>query len=418
MRICHLSWEYPPVTYGGLGRHVTALTRAQAALGHAVTVITQRPPGTPVREVIHGVDVVRCEQVTPAVPRDVVGLMAWTAALDQNLAQVTTTGQVPRPDVIHAHDWVVERAATAARLAWDRALVTTIHATEAGRHAGWIVGEISESVYAAEWRLARTSNLVITCSRPMAAEARALYSLGPESIMTIPNGIDLAAWRASADGEPPAEAGVNPALGLGLKPHGPVITFVGRLEWEKGVQVLIEAARQLASLPDATFVIAGTGTQATRFRELAAGDPRIHFIGHASDTDVRRLLARSDAVALPSLYEPFGLVALEAAATGAPLIVSAVGGLAEVVRDGVTGRVVPANDPRALAAAIAELVGDQSAARARAAALAAELPTRYAWSTIAEQTVGAYEVARSTAPHQNDAAEPPQTSGQLLSSGW
>lgn len=406
MRIFHISWEYPPVIYGGLGRHVLALSRAQAAAGHDVTVVTQRPTGTFTVEDHAGVRVVRTSAPTPPVRRDLPGLMTWTADLDRQLAAtLQRLESEPPPQVVHAHDWVVEQAATKARQLWSAPLVTTVHATEAGRHSGWVSGEPSETIYASEWRLARISSTVITCSEAMNREVRALYHLSADRVVTIPNGIDLTEWQSSPpDREQPVD-------------EDPLIVFVGRLEWEKGIHVLIDAARLVGADRGAGFTIAGTGTQAERLRERAADNPAIEFVGPVADAEVRGLYSRAAAVVVPSLYEPFGIVALEAAAVGAPLIVSDTGGLAEIVADGRTGLVVPANDPRALAGAIDSVIADPSAACLRAAALSTELPDRFAWSRIAERTVTAYERAhRMKAPRVDGErpSAPPKPRGHLL----
>ena len=454
MRIFHVSWEYPPVIYGGLGRHVLALTRAQAAAGHDVTVITQRPADTPTAQTLDGVCVVRTRTETPPVRRDVAGLMHWTADLDEQLAATVSALDCEPPEVVHVHDWVVERAARAAGKRWPAPVVATIHATEAGRHAGWIVGDVSESVYAAEWRLARRATAVITCSVAMAAEAIALYELAPERVLTIPNGIDLARWSAQPTVAPagtychepdapaaptahrpgnrqrrddPVRDGLarptvattaptqNPTLAA-----NPVVLFVGRLEWEKGVQVLIEAVKLLPDEPSVDVLIAGVGTQADRFGKLAADETRVRFMGQVSDAELRQLLSNAAVVVVPSLYEPFGIVALEAAAAGAALIVSDVGGLAEIVTSSVTGLSVPPNQPAALAAAITAVLADPASARLRAARLRAQLPEIYSWDRIAERTVAVYRAARTmrrAAPVPLTATAP-QSAGQLLDCGW
>jgi len=397
------------VIYGGLGRHVLALSRAQAAAGHEVTVVTQRPAGTDPREVYDGVRVIRTPALTPPVRRDLPGLMTWTADLDRQLAAtLQRLDAEPPPHVVHAHDWVVEQAATTARRLWPAPLVTTIHATEAGRHSGWITGEPSETIHACEWRLARISSTVITCSEAMNREARILYQLSPERVVTVPNGIDLTEWQPS-----PAEPDSRQS-------RDPLIVFVGRLEWEKGIHVLIDAASLVDAASSVRFTIAGTGTRVEHLREQASDNPAIEFVGPVADAEVRGLYSRAAAVVVPSLYEPFGLVALEAAAVGAPLIVSDTGGLAEIVTTGRTGLVVPANDPVALAGAIDSVIADPAAARRRAVALSSELPDRFAWSRIAERTIDAYERARRMkAPPVdggggNGPSAPPEPRGRLL----
>ena len=133
MRVLHLSWEYPPLVYGGLGRHVHALAEAQAAAGHDVVVVTQHPGAedVPSDEVVRGVRVVRAPHDPPVV--EMSDFLAWVVSLEHALTRrALALGEQWRPDVVHAHDWVVAHAAATLRQAWRVAVVATVHATEAG----------------------------------------------------------------------------------------------------------------------------------------------------------------------------------------------------------------------------------------------------------------------------------------------
>ena len=170
MRILHVSWEYPPLLYGGLGRHVHALAQEQARAGHSVTVLTQLPPGTLEDEVVNGVRIIRIPAPQPQAPREPTELVEWVTGL--NFAMAAAAARVVEavePDVIHAHDWVVSGAANALRLAAGVPLVTTIHATEAGRHQGWIHGTVSTTIHQREFQL--------TSDRVFAANARCRHHL-------------------------------------------------------------------------------------------------------------------------------------------------------------------------------------------------------------------------------------------------
>ena len=202
MRILHLSWEYPPLVYGGLGRHVHALAEAQAATGHDVTVITQQVENSSdgpcaADEVVNGVRVIRVPHDPPALPFDEEHLLAWVMSLESAFTRqgLEVIDQV-RPRVIHAHDWMVSHTAMALRSAAraldpEAALVATIHATEAGRHQGWLPTTLSESIHAVEWWLVHEADRVIACSAHMRWEIGRLFSLDESTIDVIPNGIDL-----------------------------------------------------------------------------------------------------------------------------------------------------------------------------------------------------------------------------------
>ena len=232
---------------------------------------------------------------------------------------------------MHAHDWLVAHPAIALAEHFDVPLVSTIHATEAGRHSGWVAGRISRQVHAVEGWLVRESDSLITCSASMADEITELFGPGLAETRVIRNGIDAALWPFAK-----------------RRPHPDPrrLLYLGRLEYEKGVHELIAALPRIRRRhPGTTLTIAGDGTQqdwlvqqARKHKVLKAVD----FVGRVDHEQLVTLLHHTDAAVLPSHYEPFGIVALEAAATGAPLVTSNVGGLGEAVLDGETGVVVPA----------------------------------------------------------------------------
>ncbi|MEI6623721.1 MAG: glycosyltransferase family 4 protein, partial [Actinomycetes bacterium] len=334
MRVLHVSWEYPPVVYGGLGRHVHALAEAQAAAGHDVTVLTQQPPGAAAREVLNGVSVIRVEPPTPTVPREPDPLVAWVERLDARMAsEAANVVRALEPQVVHAHDWVVNHSAREARRYSGAPLVVTIHATEAGRHQGWITSDLSRRIHGLEHQLISRAQRVITCSNAMRVEVETAFNTEPERIDVIPNGIDLGHWQIAAETRSYARSQ--------FAPTGSLIVYVGRLEWEKGVHTLIDALPAVvAQHPDLHVVIAGTGTYEAMLhqhgRELTEAGV-VTFTGWLPEDELQALAAAADVAVVPSLYEPFGLVALEAGALGIPLVVARTGGLADIVTDGVSG---------------------------------------------------------------------------------
>ncbi|NQU36137.1 MAG: glycosyltransferase family 4 protein, partial [Actinobacteria bacterium] len=293
MRILHISWEYPPLLYGGLGRHVHALAEHQAANGNDVTVLTQRPLGATDAETVNGVHVIRVDPPSSEVPRIPEALIEWTHALDERLAAATPAAiAAATPDVAHAHDWVVSAAAAAAGT--QLPLVTTVHATEGGRHGGWVNIPLSQTIHNAEFVLTNRSDRVIACSRAMRSEIHQLFGIAPERIDVIPNGIDLTDWT-------PGEGGYG---------QPPTVVFTGRLEWEKGVHVLLSAVRLLLSANEAPLVlIAGTGTREhilkAEFADLIESGT-VRFLGWVSEHELRELVRTATVAVVPSIYEPFG----------------------------------------------------------------------------------------------------------------
>ncbi|MCO1660218.1 glycosyltransferase family 4 protein [Pseudonocardia humida] len=393
MRVLMVSWEYPPVVVGGLGRHVHALATELAAAGHEVVVLSRQPSGSdagthPTTDAaVEGVRVLRVAE-DPAHLEFGADLVAWTLAMGHALvrAALTRLGDW-RPDVVHAHDWLVAHPAIALSDVLDVPLVATIHATEAGRHAGWLSAALSRQVHSVEWWLAHSADALITCSRAMRAEVAQLFDLDPEPIAVLRNGISPRRWRVPAARVAAARAR--------FAPDGrPFLLYFGRLEHEKGVQDLVAALPRIrAAHPGARLVVAGTGSMADRLVEVARrGRVRrsVLFPGYLPDAELAAAVAAADAVVLPSRYEPFGIVALEAAAAGAPLVASSAGGLGEVVREGETGVSFPPGDVGELARAVGRVLGDPAAAARRARRARASLGTDFDWGRIAADTAAVY----------------------------
>ena len=201
MRVLMLTWEYPPVVVGGLGRHAHALATALAAAGHEVVVLARRPTGTDavthptLDAVVDGVRVLAVAE-DPAHLEFERDLVAWTLAMGHALlrAALTRLGGW-RPDVVHAHDWLVAHPAIALADALDVPLVATFHATEAGRYAGWLSTPLSRQVHSVEWWLANRADALITCSAAMRAEVAELFEVDPAGITVAHNGITPREWH-------------------------------------------------------------------------------------------------------------------------------------------------------------------------------------------------------------------------------
>jgi glycogen synthase len=378
MRILMVSWEYPPVVIGGLGRHVHHLSTALAAAGHDVVVLSRRPTGTDPSthpssdEINEQVRVVAAAQ-DPHEFSFGNDMMAWTMAMGHAMVRAGLSLKDRRrdrawqPEVVHAHDWLVAHPAIALAEFYDVPMVSTIHATEAGRHSGWVSGSLSRQVHAVESWLVRESDSLITCSASMSEEITELFGPGLAETTVIRNG-------------------------------PPELLYVGRLEYEKGVHEAIAALPRIRrAYPGATLTIAGEGTQqdwlveqARKHRVLKA----THFVGRLDHDDLLAVLHRADAAVLPSHYEPFGLAALEAAAAGTPLVTSNIGGLGEAVINGETGMSCPPRDVARLAKAVIAVLDDPPAAQRRAKAARRRLTADFDWHTVADETAQVYLAAK------------------------
>jgi glycogen synthase len=394
MKILMVSWEYPPVVIGGLGRHVHHLSTALAAAGHDVVVLSRHPTGTDPSthpssdEISEGVRVIAAAQ-DPHEFSFSTDMMAWTLAMGHAMIRAGLNLKKPRsarpwrPDVVHAHDWLVAHPAIALAQFYDVPMISTLHATEAGRHSGWVAGAISRQVHAVESWLVRESDSLITCSASMGEEITELFGPGLAGISVIRNGIDAARWPFA-----PRRPRTGPAE----------LLYVGRLEYEKGVHDAIAALPRIRRThPGTTLTIAGDGTQQDWLVEQARKHKVLkatRFVGHCDHEDLLALLHRADAAVLPSHYEPFGLAALEAAAAGTPLVTSNIGGLGEAVINGQTGVSCAPNDVAALADAVRAVLDDPGAAQQRANAARERLTSAFDWTTVANETAQVYLAAK------------------------
>jgi glycogen(starch) synthase len=385
-----LSWEYPPLVVGGLGRHVEALARELAAEGHDVRVVTRGDAAVGCTGMRDGVRVVRAAADPLAIDFTTETLLAWAQANEHSLLRAALpVVKRWRPDVVHAHDWLVGQTAITVAEATGAPLVATLHATEAGRHQGWLPRPLNLAIHSVERWLAHRAAAVITCSTTMHDEVTTLFELADDQVTVVPNGIDAARWAAPAR----AKAAARARLGG----DGPVLVFAGRLVHEKGVQTLLSAVRALRdTYPGLRLAVAGVGVHESTLRAQARRlrvARSVEWMGFVPEAELPALLGAADVAVVPSLYEPFGIVALEVAVAGAPMVVAETGGLRDLAAAGVAAASFPAGEVGALVSAIGTLLDDPAAAR-RAARRAARIVRRdYTWHAVGTRTA---EVYRST----------------------
>lgn len=386
MRVLLLSWEYPPCLVGGLGRHVHALSHHLARRGIQVDVVARGLPGAPPEEQPEaGLTVFR----VPPAGEDSSPFPVQTALLNLHLLERAVRLICARgdpPDLIHAHDWLVAFSARLLKHAYRRPLLATIHATEKGRNSG-IGTELQHYIHENEWQLTFEAWRIICCSRHMRHEIKEGLSVPPDKIDVIPNGVD----------PPPrvSPQAVKACRARYAAPEERLILYVGRLVFEKGVQVLLDAfPAVLNAFPQCRLVIAGSGGFEGHLRWLAEQkglSSRICFTGHLAEEDLDLLYRAADVAVFPSLYEPFGLVALEAMARGTPVVASAVGGLGEIVRHEENGLTVYAGDPASLCWGITRVLADADLARRLTRRARALVRREYSWDQVAARTEGVYQ---------------------------
>ncbi len=385
MRILVLSWEYPPRVVGGLGRHVAALTRSLAAQGHEVHVVTRDHPDAPTEELVEGVHVTRVGEAPPVIGFD--DLVPWVLAFNNRVqaaaARLATQHDF---DVVHAHDWLVAYAAAGVKDAFGLPLVATVHATEHGRHQGHLPGAMNKLIHQVEWWLTYEARRVIACSRYMRGQIRDIFELPDDKVEVIPNGVALRDFEL-----PDHEVA---AFREQLAPHGErLLLFAGRLEYEKGVQTVLHAIERVrATAGEVRVLVAGVGTYSAELRtlvdELGLGE-QVTFTGFLADHELRLHYAAADVAVAPSIYEPFGLVAVEAMACGTPVVVADTGGLREIVTDGHGLRFEP-QDADELAAQLIAALTDEQLVTGLVERGRERIEARYDWASVAAATVGVH----------------------------
>ena len=377
-----VTWEYPPRVVGGISPHVGGLSKALARAGHDVVVLTLAHPDSADDEVVDGVRVLRCHTELPWLPDD--NFLARMASINHHLVQLRARLNPWWPDVVHAHDWLVAWAGDTLRELWAAPLVATIHATERGRQGGHIPAGQPAGINATEWWLTYQSRRVICCSEFMVDEAVHAFQLPREKVHLVPNGVDAVDWSAPV-----------PAPRRGEE--GPLIVSWGRVQYEKGFQTLVEAVAVLRhDMPRVRAVIAGRGSYLDELRHLAQArnaTENVQFPGFVTDEELRALLHRASAVVIPSLYEPFGIVALEALASGAPLVAAASGGLVEVLDGTGAALLYPPGDIDDLVMQMRRVLTDPTAAANGQRAGASLVRERYSWDAVAEATMPVYRAA-------------------------
>lgn len=389
--IIMLAWEYPPKNVGGLSRAVYDLSRSLAEQGEIVHVITTSHYGAPFFEEQDGVFVHR---ICPVTSGD-TDFYHWTFELNLAMTDYLVRWKESggRIDLLHAHDWMVFHTAREIKHSYGIPLVATIHATEWGRNHGNLYNHLQRSIHELEWKLTFEASKVFVCSNYMKRELEAVFRLPADKILVYPNGacIDV---RLPAEPQQEWEAMTARAkqeVGVG---QAPTVFCIARLVHEKGVQTLLHAAPAILSrVPEARFIIAGSGPMQEELMEQAAplGD-RVRFVGFVDNGWKDTLYQSADVVVVPSHYEPFGIVALEAMRYGKPLVVSDTGGLAEIIEHGVDGFKALPGHVESLAYHVTELLLQPDVGRAMAERALDKLHDQYAWPRIAE---GIRDVYRS-----------------------
>ncbi|MEN2737610.1 glycogen synthase [Microbacterium sp. X-17] len=394
MRVDLLTKEYPPDIYGGAGVHVTELVRAL----RTDTEVRVRCFGEPRDE---------ADTFAYRVPAELAAANGSLTTLGVDLQMAQDCGGA---DVVHSHTWYANAGGHLAKLLHGVPHVVTAHSLEPLRP--WKAEQLGGGYRVSSWiekTAFEAADMVIAVSDGMRRDILASYpALDPQKVTVVYNGIDLERWTPLHD--------EGKARALGIDPDRPAVIFVGRITRQKGLPYLLRAARMLppevqvilcAGAPDTPEILAEVtglveGLQAER-------DGVVWIDRLLPNDELRAALTASTVFVCPSIYEPLGIVNLEAMACGLPVVGTATGGIPEVIVDGVTGRLVPIDqlhdgtgtptDPEAfvrdLAAALTEVASDPERAARMGEAGRARAETEFSWTAIAEQTRAIYRSVTS-----------------------
>jgi glycogen synthase len=401
MRIGILTNEYPPNVYGGAGVHVEYLTRELARLDdgrHRVQVFCfgdQHDERGAVR--VEGV------QPPVALPARDPRHAKLFATLLQDLVMTQRLGDV---DVVHCHTWYTHLAGCLSKQLHGVPLILTTHSLEP--HRPWKVEQLGTAYHASSWienAAYREADGVIAVSEAMKHDVHGLYGVPFDRIRVIHNGIDLEQYRPTPD----------PMLlrELGIDPDVPYVLFVGRITRQKGIIHLVNAIRHFHTGVQVVLCAGAPDTEEIAV-EMTGSVERARTASPHTIVWIRTTLSREKVISLythaaifvcPSVYEPFGIINLEAMACETPVVATAVGGIPEVVEHGETGLLVPPEtispaevEPRHpeqfardLAAAVNALIDDPDLRASMAVKARARVEAEFGWASIARQTLAFYD---------------------------
>ena len=385
LSVMMLSWEFPPRIIGGISPHVHYLSKSLVSKGVKVYVVTCDFPGAPAHEVVDGVEVFRIDSYKNPSP----DFATWVYLMNVNMQKEAAAlikdlgGAV---DVIHAHDWLVATAGIGLKHVFRKPLFATMHSTEIGRRNG-IHSDYEKMIHETEAWLTYEAWKVICCSNYMMGHVQWAFGLPWDKLIMVPNGVNYEVYSKYENED---LSGFRRRFAL---PDEKIVLFVGRLVYEKGVHVLVNAAQKILEKANAKIVIVGNGYVKDQLSGLVKNmglTNKVVFTGFVDDDTLRKLQRCASASVVPSLFEPFGIVALEAMAAKSPVVVSDTGGLSEIVEHDVSGVKVYVNNPDSLAWGITRVLSDDSYANWLRNNAYKRIKEKYDWNIIAQQTKNIY----------------------------
>jgi len=404
-----LSWEFPPRVIGGISPHVYYLSRSLAKNGVKVYVVTCDFPGALQHEVVDGVEILRVDSYRNPSPDFATWVYLMNITMQREAAALikSLNGDV---DIIHGHDWLVATAAIGLKHVFRKPLLATMHSTEIGRRNG-IHLDYERMIHETEAWQTYEAWKVVCCSDYMVSHVQWAFGIPSDKLIMIPNGVNQEVYSKYLK-EDLTQFRSRFAL-----PEEKIVLFVGRLVYEKGVHVIINAVPKVLDRVNAKFIIVGNGYMKDQLSNLAQGMGLAHKVmltGFVDEETLRRLQVCADVSVVPSLFEPFGIVALEAMAAKSPVVVSDAGGLSEIVEHDVDGVKVYAGNPESLAWGITRVLTDKGYADWIRTNAQKKIQEKYNWDMIAKQTKKMYSSLLDEYSRGNWAQTPLQKTGPTI----
>lgn len=385
LSVMMFSWEFPPRVIGGISPHVYFLSKSLVKNGVKVYVVTCDFPGAPDHETLDGVEVYRIDSYKTPSP----DFATWVYLMNMNMqteAAKLAAKLTDKIDLFHAHDWLVATAGIGLKHVFRKPLLVTMHSTEVGRRDG--VRTTAERMIAeTEAWLTYEAWKVICCSHYMVSHVKWAFGLPDDKLVMVPNGVNTKVFEnvREKDGEFRARFAL---------PEEKLVLFVGRLVYEKGAHVLVNAIPKIIDKVNAKFVFVGSGYMKDQLSTIVRSmglEHKVLFTGFVDEETLIRLQSCADVSVVPSLFEPFGIVALEAMAARSAVVVSDTGGLGEIVDHDVTGVKVYPNNPESLAWGITKVLTDERYRNSLRDNAYKRIQENYDWDKIAQKTKQIYE---------------------------
>jgi len=381
-----LSWEYPPRVIGGISPHVFFLSKSLAKNGVKVHVVTCDFPNAPAHEVIDGVEVYRIDSYKNPSP----DFATWVYLMNLNMQKEAASIAAKLPDeidVFHAHDWLVATAGIGLKHVFRKPLLVTMHSTEIGRRDG-LHTTTEKMIHETEAWLTYEAWRVVCCSDYMMQHVKWAFGLPNDKLVMVPNGVNLHVYDGSE------KQGLIAFRRIFALPEEKIVLYVGRLVYEKGIHILINAVPKVLEKVNAKFVIVGSGYMKEQLSNIVKSmglEHKVLFTGFVEEEDLLKLQKCADVSVVPSLFEPFGIVALEAMAAKSPIVVSDTGGLSEIVDHDQTGIKAYPNNSDSLAWGITKILLDENFGNLVRENAYKKILEKNDWNKIAQQTRHVYE---------------------------